>query len=278
MKKIFVNSSFLLVLGVSMASGAYLNGIAAVVNNEPITDYDVELVIKQLNVKPNDALNMLIRAKLEDAQIKELGISAPESEINAAMGEIAKQNGYSDFASYMQVMSQKGVDLNEVREGVKKNITKEKLYESIMAQPNENITRQNAQRFYEKNQGMFTRFSAAKVTKYTATSGAILERVRVQGLASGVSTSNLTIYPQNADPRVLNLIASTNEGDFTPIVAESNGYAMYRVNKKENPEVVKFEEVEQNVAGMMMEQEREAVLADYFNKLRAKASIEIIKR
>lgn len=278
MKKFFVKSSFLLVLGASMASAEYLNGIAAVVNNEPITDYDVEMVIKQLKIQPNDALNVLIRAKLEEAQIKELGISVPESEINAKMQELAKQNGYSDFASYSQIMSQKGVDLNDIRESIKKTIAKEKLYESIMAQPNENITRENAQRFYEKNQGMFTRFSSAKVTKYTASNGGVLERVRAQGLASGVSTSSLTIYPQNADPRVLNLIASTNEGDYTPIVAESNGYTMYRVNKKENPEVVKFEDVEANVAGMMMEQEREAVLADYFNKLRAKASIELIKR
>ena len=88
----------------------------------------------------------------------------------------------------------------------------------------------------------------------------------------------MSIYPGSADNLVLNLIARANIGDFTPIVREGDSYVMYKVNSKENPQVVALEEVEQNVAIMMAEQEKEALIADYFNKLRAKANIEIIKR
>ena len=99
MKKIFLS----LALGLAISTnGAYLNGVAATVNNEPITDYDVELVVKRMNITPNDALNVLIRDKLELSQIKELGLSASESEINEELSQIAKQNGYSDLASYAQ--------------------------------------------------------------------------------------------------------------------------------------------------------------------------------
>lgn len=275
MKKIF--STFALFLAVS-TNGAYLNGVAATVNNEPITDYDVELVVKRMNIKPNDALNVLIRDKLELAQIKELGLSASESEINEELSQIAKQNGYSDLASYAQVLSHKAGALSELRERAKENLSRQKLYDFIISQPNDNITRTNAMRFYEQNRGMFTRFSSAKVTRYMAKSGGVLERVKEQGLASGVTTTAMTIYPGSADNRVLNLVAGANVGDFTPIVRDGDSYVMYKVNSKENPEVVAFEEVEQNVATMMAEQEKETLIADYFNKLRAKASIEIIKR
>ena len=275
MKKIFLS----LALGLAISTnGAYLNGVAATVNNEPITDYDVELVVKRMNITPNDALNVLIRDKLELSQIKELGLSASESEINEELSQIAKQNGYSDLASYAQVLSHKAGALAQLREQAKENLSRGKLYDFIISQPNDNITRANAMRFYEQNRGMFTRFSSAKVTRYMAKSGATLERVKAQGLASGVTTTAMSIYPGSADNRVLNLIAAANVGDFTPIVREGDSYVMYKVNSKENPQVVAFEEVEQNVATMMAEQEKEALIADYFNKLRAKANIEIIKR
>lgn len=275
MKKIFLS----LALGLAISTnGAYLNGVAATVNNEPITDYDVELVVKRMNITPNEALNVLIRDKLELSQIKELGLGASESEINEELSQIAKQNGYSDLASYAQVLSHKAGALAKLREQAKENLARGKLYDFIISQPNDNITRANAMRFYEQNRGMFTRFSSAKVIRYTAKSGAILERVKARGLASGVTTTAMSIYPGSADNRVLNLIARANIGDFTPIVREGDSYAMYKVNSKENPQVVAFEEVEQNVATMMAEQEKEVLIADYFNKLRAKANIEIIKR
>ena len=275
MKKIFLS----LALGLAISTnGAYLNGVAATVNNEPITDYDVELVVKRMNITPNEALNVLIRDKLELSQIKELGLSASESEINEELSQIAKQNGYSDLASYAQVLSHKAGALSQLREQAKENLARAKLYDFIISQPNDNITRENAMRFYEQNRGMFTRFSLAKVTRYTAKSGATLERVKARGLASGVITTAMSIYPGSADNLVLNLIARANIGDFTPIVREGDSYVMYKVNSKENPQVVAFEEVEQNVAIMMAEQEKEALIADYFNKLRAKANIEIIKR
>ena len=275
MKKIFLS----LALGLAISTnGAYLNGVAATVNNEPITDYDVELVVKRMNITPNEALNVLIRDKLELSQIKELGLGASESEINEELSQIAKQNGYSDLASYAQVLSHKAGALSQLREQAKENLARGKLYDFIISQPNDNITRANAMRFYEQNRGMFTRFSSAKVTRYTAKSGATLERVKTRGLASGVITTAMSIYPGSADNLVLNLIARANVGDFTPIIREGDSYVMYKVNSKENPQVVAFEEVEQNVATMMAEQEKEALIADYFNKLRAKANIEIIKR
>ena len=176
------------------------------------------------------------------------------------------------------MLSHKAGALAKLREQAKENLSRAKLYDFIISQPNDNITRANAMRFYEQNRGMFTRFSSAKVTRYMAKSGATLERVKAQGLASGVTTTAMTIYPGSADNRVLNLVAAANVGDFTPIVREGDSYVMYKVNSKENPQVVAFEEVEQNVATMMAEQEKEALIADYFNKLRAKANIEIIKR
>lgn len=277
MKKFLLSSA--LILALSSANAQYLNGIAATVNNEPITDYDVELVIKALKISPNEALNVLIREKLEDASIKELGINVPESELFARLTAIAQQNGYSDYASFVQVANSKGVDVAAIQDKAKKDLAKAKLYEYIVSQPNENINRENAMRFYEQNRGIFTRFSSAKVIKYTASSGARLEELKnINFIAAGTTSTNMTIYPDRADPRVLNLIASTAEGDFTPIFNEGAGYATFKVIKKENPELVSFEEVEGSVATMMVEQEREALVADYFNKQRARANIEIIKR
>ena len=53
---------------------------------------------------------------------------------------------------------------------------------------------------------------------------------------------------------------------------------MFRVNSKDGARTASFEEAQKEVVEAMVAQEREAMIADYFNKLRVKANIQIIKR
>ena len=87
MKKILLASLIFLSLNAKI-----VDKIVAVVNNSPITSYDIKTLQNNLHINKNQALNMLIDKKLIQNEIKKRGISVDDYEINDAMRNIAKRN------------------------------------------------------------------------------------------------------------------------------------------------------------------------------------------
>jgi peptidyl-prolyl cis-trans isomerase SurA len=109
-KKIFI--MLLLAALPSLAAAELINGIAAVVNGEPITSYEVdkeaELIVKNAEKKPGPtlekiqtrtaALNQLIDKKLIAQKIKDLDIKVTEEEVRLAIEDVKKQNNLTQEA------------------------------------------------------------------------------------------------------------------------------------------------------------------------------------
>ena len=90
----------------SLAPAEVIDGIAAVVNGEILTNYDVEkeigLIAKAAEKKAGPtvekaearsvALNLLIEKKLLDQKIKELDIKVSDAELQLAIDDVKKQN------------------------------------------------------------------------------------------------------------------------------------------------------------------------------------------
>ena len=93
MKKKFVFLS--LIFGFCLANADVINGVVAVVENEPITHYELNKMIKTRGLNPNDALETLIKNKLQVAEIKRLGIITSDYETNERIKAIAAQNKIS---------------------------------------------------------------------------------------------------------------------------------------------------------------------------------------
>lgn len=276
MKKIV----FLLVfIGVCL-NAKYLGGLAAVVENEPITDYEVSQVMAKLNVNPTQALNILIRSKLEDAQIKVQNIEVSDYDVDKQIEAVASANSMSKN-EFERTLINRGANLSEFKEDIRKNIQKEKLYSRIINTPNQNINRDNAIRFYNANKAMFQTFESAAVSKYSSHDKNALEAIinNPMSVQEGVSVENETLYFSQIDKELAYVLLNTPNGSFTPIFKSgASEFGMFYVTSKSGSYVPEFELVEQQVVKAMINQEREAVIADYFNKLRVKANVEIIKR
>lgn len=104
----------------AMVSAQVVNRIAAVVNDDIITTYDVEMeaviIAKEAEKKPvpeggrpqyqTVALNQLIDKKLAEQKIRELGITVSEEELRQAIEDIKKQNNLSQDALVAALKSQ----------------------------------------------------------------------------------------------------------------------------------------------------------------------------
>lgn len=262
----------------SSANAKYINGISAIVDGEIITDYDIQKLIDALKISPSQALNILIRQKLEDAQIKAMEINPSEIEINAQMSQIGAHSGFKDWSEFEKALKNQGVNINDFRAQVKNNIALEKLYSNITNRPNANITQENARRFYQNNKSLFSRFINATITQYSSQNAQDLENLKAKKPNNALSAKAQKISATSTDARLVELVAKTKIGDFTPIIPQGGFYVMFKINDKDGIYTPNFEDIEENVAQAMIAQEKEAMIEDYFNKLRVSANIQIIKR
>lgn len=270
--------AFFCVFFLSSANAKYINGISAIIDGEIITDYDIQKLIDALKISPSQALNILIRQKLEDAQIKAMEINPSEIEINAQMSQIGAHSGFKDWSEFEKALKNQGVNINDFRAQVKNNIALEKLYSNITNRPNANITQENARRFYQNNKSLFSRFINATITQYSSQNAQNLENLKAKKPNNALSAKAQKISATSTDARLVELVANTKIGDFTPIIPQGGFYVMFKINDKDGIYTPNFEDIEENVAQAMIAQEKEAMIEDYFNKLRVSANIQIIKR
>ncbi|ABK81985.1 SurA N-terminal domain-containing protein [Campylobacter fetus] len=275
MKKIVFLTVFL--LGILHAE--YVNGLVAIVENEPITDYEIQQVMTKMNISPNDALSVLIRERLEDAQIRTLGISADNYEADEKIAALAQANGI-DVTTFKNVIESRGISSEDFKNDIKTGIKKEKLYARILNNPSQNITPENARRFYEANPKMFVQFEKISVTKYLTNNRQSLNEISKNPMSvqPGVSIENVVLESKELNPQLRYILLNTKKGSFTPIFQTADGFEIFYVYSKEGSYLPDFNSIEKEVVAAMASQEQEIAVADYFNKLRVKANIEIIKR
>lgn len=274
-KLLFLAASMLSAL--NLYSAQMINGIAAIVENEPITLYEVYSLKEQLRASEQDALNLLIRDRLEDAQIKNLNISVTPFELNDRIESIAKQNGMTNSQFRSSIQAQ-GMDFLEFKNNIEKKMLQEKLYKSILAEAGKNVNEQKAKMYFDANPDKFKVFSTAKVVLYRAKNPEELEAQKTSpSLLSSVQTQELSLDYQSIDPRLAAIIAGTNNGEFTQILQGADSFDMFYVKEKIGSYTPSFADVKDNVINELYQGEQEKLMADYFDKLRAKAKIQILR-
>ena len=261
----------------NLYSAQMINGIAAIVENEPITLYEVYSLKEQLRASEQDALNLLIRDRLEDAQIKNLNISVTPFELNDRIEAIAKQNGMTNSQFRSSIQAQ-GMDFLEFKNNIEKKMLQEKLYKSILAEAGKNVNEQKAKMYFDANPDKFKVFSTAKVVLYRAKNPEELEAQKTSpSLLSSVQTQELSLDYQSIDPRLAAIISGTNNGEFTQILQGADSFDMFYVKEKIGSYTPSFADVKDNVINELYQGEQEKLMADYFDKLRAKAKIQILR-
>lgn len=261
----------------NLYSAQMINGIAAIVENEPITLYEVYSLKEQLRASEQDALNLLIRDRLEDAQIKNLNISVTPFELNDRIESIAKQNGMTNSQFRSSIQAQ-GMDFLEFKNNIEKKMLQEKLYKSILAEVGKNVNEQKAKMYFDANPDKFKVFSTARVILYRAKNPEELEAQKTSpSLLSSVQTQELSLDYQSIDPRLAAIIAGTNNGEFTQILQGADSFDMFYIKEKIGSYTPSFADVKDNVINELYQGEQEKLMADYFDKLRAKAKIQILR-
>lgn len=276
-----MTKKFLLILAFAFvsANADVVNSVIAVVENEPITNYELAQVKKERRVGDAEALEILINSKVKTAEIKKRGIMVNSYEIDQRIAAIAAQNNMSVEALHAAA-AKDGISKAKFREDVKKSLQEEKLYGAFENEIRKSVTPENVRQFYNQNLSLFTTFDSVTLTRFIAKSADRLNAVLKNPNArpSGVHVQKGTLKNSQMDEGLRYIITNVAQGEFSPVIPTANGYETFYVNSKSGVQTADFESVQEKAIEAYVLSKRQQILKEFNERLRSNANVRIVNR
>lgn len=274
MYKLFL--TLLVSSGISFAG--MINGVALIVNDEPITIYDIDNTMSVNKIGKNQAVALLIDKALYEQSIKENNISADIFEINDYIEKLANANGM-DLYTFKSVVKQKYGDYTAFEDEAKDAVIRQKLIQKIVKGQLAIATEEDMQLYYEKNKEQFSTSKFYEVTQYTSKNKASLNSAikNPMVLPSDVEREPVRLASDKLQPQMQYLLNETKINSFTPIFTANKQFISLFVTRKEGTTSLNFESVKAKIFNDMMSLREKKYLKDYFEKEKLTADIKIVR-
>ncbi len=259
----------------------FLDGIAIIVNNEPITTYEIEQTAQNLHIPKKEAIDLLIQKKLEVAQAKKLGISVSDFEVQNAIDNFARSKGM-DIFSLREAIESKELSWEEYKKSFKEQLLRKKLYEAIARLQSKAPREQQLKEYYQNHPQEFQVAKRVQIVKYLSPSKEVLAKIDQNPLYQPQNPMLLqkgeeSVELQKVNPKFATLLSQIPEGHFGPILPLGDRYMLIYVAKKEGKEQIPFEEAKGYILKKLANTTRGKSVKEYFQKLKASANIKIVR-
>ncbi len=274
MKKVLV--AFLMTLGILNAG--LVDGIALVVNDDPITLYDIDKKMADSKVSKKDAVTILVDELLYEQELKKNYVTVDMFDINSYVERLAAANKM-DVYQFKSIVKQKYKDYAKFEKGIKKKIQREKLLGKVLRGKLKKPTDEDLKIYYDNNINSFSSASQFSVIQYATKDKKALAAIRNNQMLNipSVQKKELVLHKDKVSPQFKYLLNSTGVNEFTPIFTSDRHFAMLFITKKENLVINEFESVKQKILEIISRENEKEYLEDYFEKLKLTADIRIIR-
>ncbi|MEJ2414038.1 MAG: SurA N-terminal domain-containing protein [Sulfurimonas sp.] len=256
------------------------DGVAIVVKNEAITLEDIknEMALSHLDVKK--ATDVLIRQKLEAAEIEERKITVSSSEVYDDIKKVASRNNMSISDFYDAVREANGLTSTQLKEKIKQKLLSQKLYSAIAYSSMEEPSDEEIEEYFKLHQDDYKHPASFTVVIYDAKDKSLLqEKVDNPMFYSPDIATNEQVLPYDRiSPELAKLLTKTEVHGFTPVIPNGKGgFMSFYLKSVESAREGGVESVKNQIINAIMADKREVVLNDYFARLRDNAEINIIR-
>ncbi|NPA03296.1 MAG: hypothetical protein GXO61_00370 [Epsilonproteobacteria bacterium] len=266
-----------------LAFAKVIDAIAIVVNGEPITTYEIAKTAQKYRLPPEKAVDMLIQRKLEDEQIKKLGLTIDDFELERAMEEFAKEKGFPDLYTFEQELKKRGMEWDEFKRTFRSQLLRKKLYDHIsQKQLGKKIDLKKLKDYYHSHKDEFTIAQKIEIVKYVSPSKEVLEKIKENPFYKPstpllLETGREVVDVKEISPQFAMLLNQIPTGQFSQILPLGDRYLLIFVEKKMDKKTIPFEEAKLFILNKLANQNRASSIKEYFDRLRASANIEILK-
>lgn len=272
------NLLFIFLLSASVSFAQMVNGIALVVNDDPITLYDIEKRAVEKGLSRDKAVSQLVDELMFEQQMQKYNISADIFDVNNYLEKIARSNGM-DLYTFKSIIKQKYKDYSQYEEQTKEAIKRQKLTDRLVRGNLKIATDEDLEIYFDNNPNMFQMASNVRAIQYASSNKADLNSVMRNPMANvqGVSKAPIELDQNNINPQLRYILNETKINQFTPIFTSNKKYVSLLVQEKIGAATLKFEDVKDRIFNIIMQDREKKYLKDYFEKLKLSADIKIVR-
>jgi len=303
----------LLALNPSLSPAQVIDGIAAVVNEEVITSFELDKEYQQMQKEQEKlpasekmglrsaALNRLVDKKLIDQKIRELDIKVGDDEVRLAIEDVKKQNGMSQEA-LVQALAGQGLSFEQYRAQLKEQLERLRLM-SQEVRSKIQVGERETRDYYDANRakyGAVEQFRARHIFFKVDRKGGAVELARVEALAAGVlkearagkdfaelakTYSNDpaaakdggdlgTFKKADMLPEIGDSVAAMKPGEVSELVLSPAGLHIIKLEEKTVSSGKPFEDVKGEIEELLYKKKADERFAQWVKDLRASAAVE----
>ncbi|MDX1295649.1 MAG: peptidylprolyl isomerase [Sulfurimonadaceae bacterium] len=256
-----------------------IGGVAVLVENEPITIYEVSKAMRDSGKSADETVKVLVRQKLESIEAEKRGINVSSMDVTAEVRRIARQNNMTVIEFYEAVQKQQGKTESVLKEQIRTSLINQKLYNAIAFSQMEQPTAEEEEEYYRTHIDQFSKPESFTVLTYRSS---VKDRLQAKVnnpmlYAPDVKSDREILNYDAIDPRLAQLLETTPNNTFTPVLPDREGFVSFYIQEKNNAEAVPLDEVREEIKNRLMGEKRQQVLNDYFSRLQLTADVRIIR-
>ncbi len=262
----------------SIVTAATLDGVSVIINKEPITLFDVFKYSQRFQISKKEALDILVRQKLEDSEIKKQGISVDGFEVDQHIDKLAINNQMSTY-DFLNMLRSKNIDTLEYKEEIKKKLQRDKLYQKIVRDKMKQLSDGELLAYYNENQNEFSQAASFDVSIYTSANQQSLTTIQNNPMSamSDVELKDTTFEASKMDQNLAGLLNKTPVGKFSSVVKTDQGYVMFFVKNKHDVKAISFDNAKNYIYAKLADGKEKQSIDDYFEKLKSSANIQVVR-
>ena len=262
----------------SIMTAATLDGVSVIINKEPITLFDVFKYSQRFQISKKEALDILVRQKLEDSEIKKQGISVDGFEVDQHIDKLAINNQMSTY-DFLNMLRSKNIDTLEYKEEIKKKLQRDKLYQKIVRDKMKQLSDGELLAYYNENQNEFSQAASFDVSIYSSANQQSLTTIQNNPMSamSDVELKDTTFEATKMDQNLAGLLNKTPVGKFSSVVKTDQGYVMFFVKNKHDVKAISFDNAKNYIYGKLADGKEKQSIDDYFEKLKSSANIQVVR-
>lgn len=258
-----------------------ISGIAITMDDELITLYEIEKEMEISQTSLKQSVDALIRLKLEHIEAQQRNISVTNSEVLDELKKMAANNNITLPQLYEAMQSTKHLSESETKEKIKEKLLKDKLYNAIAMSQMQEPTDEEIKEYYNLHLDEYAIAKSVDAVLYTSLSKESLETKIANPMMNipSVNKENIVVELANINQRVASIISKTKNNNFTPILPKigGQGHMSFYILKQNDITTPTLESIRPQVENKIMEDKREQVLSEHFQRMRVNADIKVLR-
>ncbi|CAJ99627.1 SurA N-terminal domain-containing protein [Helicobacter acinonychis] len=255
-----------------------VGGISLLVNGSPITLYQIQEEQEKFKVSKNQARDRLIADRIKNQEIERLKIHIDDDRLDQEMAMMAQQQGM-DLDHFKQMIMAEG-HYKTYRDQLKEHLEMQELLRNILLTNVDTSSETKMREYYNKHKEQFSIPMEVETVRYSSTSQEDLERAMSDPNLEvpGVNKANETIEMKTLNPQIAQVFISHEKDSFTPIMNGGGGqFITFYIKEKKGKNEVSFSQAKQFIAQKLVEESKDKILEEHFEKLRVKSRIVMIR-